>query len=131
MEFKHLLPEERQIWATFLERTPMKFLELRYDVHLGKGLTPPPDAPEWLKAQIAATSRKRCDVVGETEDAIWIFEVTPRAGMAAFGKVLNYMRLYREEYAPSKPLRGAVVCWRVEPDVAEIYREHNIEIFVV
>jgi len=131
MEFKHLLPEERKIWATFLERTPMRFINLWYDVHLGKGLPPPPDAPEWLVRQIAATSRKRCDVVAETEDAIWIFEVTPRAGMSAFGKVVNYRRLLIDEWKPTKPVRCAVVCWRIEPDVVETYKEHGVEIFVV
>ena len=130
-EFTHLLPLERPIWARYLASTTEEFLSLTYDLHLGEGAPVDPVWSEGTKAIVAAVSRKRVDVVGETLDSVIIFEVKPRAGMGAMGQLLTYRELYLREHRPTKPLRMVVVCERVEPDVPGIYGQYGIEIALV
>ncbi len=130
-EFTHLLPLERPIWARYLAATTEEFLSLVYDLHLGEGAPIDPALSEGTKAIIAAVSRKRVDVVGETADSIIVFEVKPRAGMGAMGQLLTYRELYLREIRPTKPIRMVVVCERVEPDVPRVYGQYGIEIALV
>jgi len=130
-EFVHLLPLERPIWARYLASTTEEFLSLVYDLHLGEGAPVDPALSLGTQAIVAAVSRKRVDVVGETVDAIIIFEVKPRAGMGAMGQLLNYKGLYLREVGPTKPVRTMVVCERVEPDVTRAYAQYGIEIALV
>lgn len=130
-EYTHLLPLERPIWARYLERTTEQFLSLTYDMHLGAGA---PVAKEWspgTAAIVAAVSRKRVDVLGETASELIIFEIKPRAGMSAMGQLLNYRTLYEMEYKPTKPIRLMVVCERVEHDIQLTYARQGIELAVV
>ena len=131
LEYVHLMPLERPIWARYLERSEEVFLRLTYDLHLGQGAPIDPTWPEWLVRQVRAVSRKRCDVVGETSSQVIIFEVKPRAGMGALGQLLCYRELYQLEYGPVKPVRMVVVCERVEPDVYAVYGQFGVEIAVV
>ncbi|MBA7635001.1 hypothetical protein ES703_42601 [subsurface metagenome] len=130
-EFTHLLPLERPIWARYLASTTEEFLSLVYDLHLGEGAPVDPAWSEGTAAIVAAVSRKRVDVVGETADSIIIFEVKPRAGMGAMGQLLTYRELYLREARPTKPIRMMVVCERVEPDVPRVYGQYGIEIAIV
>lgn len=130
-EFTHLLPLERPIWARYLAATSEEFLSLTYDLHLGEGAPIDPALSVGTQAIIAAVSRKRVDVVGETADSIIIFEVKPRAGMGAMGQLLTYRELYLREVRPMKPIRMMVVCERVEPDVPRVYAQYGIEIALV
>jgi len=130
-EFVHLLPLERPIWAKYLAATTEEFLSLVYDLHLGEGAPVDPSWSEGTAAIVAAVSRKRVDVIGETAGSIIIFEVKPRAGMGAMGQLLNYRALYLRERRPTKPLRMMVVCERVEPDVTRTYAQYGIEIALV
>ncbi len=131
LEFVHMMPLERPIWARYLERSEEDFLRLTYDVHLGQGQVIDPTWPEWLVKQVLAVSRKRCDVVGETSSQVIIFEVKPRAGMGALGQLLCYRQLYQAEFGPVKSVRMVVVCERVEPDVYGVYAQFGVEIAVV
>ena len=130
-EFVHLLPLERPIWGRYLAGTSEEFLSLVYDLHLGDGAPVDPSWSSGTAAIVAAVSRKRVDVVGETADSIIMFEVKPRAGMGAMGQLLNYRALYLRERRPTKPLRMMVVCERVEPDVTRTYAQYGIEIALV
>lgn len=130
-EFRHLLPLERPIWARYLASTTEEFLSLVYDLHLGEGAPIDPALSPGTQAIIAAVSRKRVDVVGETASSIIIFEVKPRAGMGAMGQLLTYRELYLREIRTTKPIRMMVVCERVEPDVPRVYAQYGIEIALV
>lgn len=130
-EFTHLLPLERPIWARYLAATTEEFLALTYDLHLGEGAPVDPAWSPGTAAIVAAVSRKRLDVVGETADSIIIFEVKPRAGMGAMGQLLSYRELYLREHRPSKPVRMVCVCERVEPDIPRIFGQYGIELAIV
>ena len=130
-QFPHLLPLERPIWARYLAGTSEEFLSLVYDLHLGEGAPVDEAWSEGTAAIVAAVSRKRVDVIGETAGAVIIFEVKPRAGMGAMGQLLNYRELYLKEHRVRKPVRMVVVCERVEPDVLGTYGQYGIEVAVV
>jgi len=78
-----------------------------------------------------ATSRKRVDVIGETEKEIIIYEIKEYAGMGALGQLLCYEALYREEYKPTKPIRKTVITDRLPPNMATIFPQFNIEVILV
>jgi len=129
--FVHMGPFERQIWQRFLDRYGPLEGEVRYDVHLGRGVEPQPDWPEWLKAVVAATSRKRVDAVQETRWEITIYEVKRRASLSALGQLLGYEQLLWEQERPSKPIRLVCVCEEVAPDVEGAFARHGVEIITV
>ena len=129
--FPHLMPLEVPIWMRFLASTDIEFISFRYDVHLGGGAPVDPSWPEWLVKQVAAVSRKRVDVTGETADAIWIIEIKPRAGMGALGQLLAYEQLYLAEFRPVKNIVKLALCERVEPDVPAVFARFGIRVVVV
>jgi len=51
--------------------------------------------------------------------------------MSALGQLLNYKRLYEQEHSPALFVAMAVVCERLEPDIAESFAEQGIEVYVV
>lgn len=129
--YPHMLPEERRIWSKFITGKERNYLKLTYDLHLGYGVFPPYDASPQLKAVIESTSKKRVDAIGESVNQITIFEVKPRGGMSAMGQLLTYKDLFIKEYHPSKPIKLALVCERLEPDVSSTLQANGIEIFIV
>ena len=129
--FTHLLPSERVIWARFLPTIVADAIRVDYDVHLGRGIPVAPGVPENIRRQALATTRKRCDAVVLFLDRIVIYEVKPRCGMSALGQLLNYQRLYDQEYPHIQPIYMAVVCERIEPDILESFEQQGIEVYVV
>jgi len=130
-KYPHMGPMESWIWDRFLTTTKLKFKKLEYDVRVGPGYV-----PNWVKdpkiAEMAkALTQLRIDVVGETEDAIWIFEVKPRAGRSALGQLISYAYWYEREYKPKKPLKLAVVCKEVDHNLIPIFESRGIYVFVV
>jgi len=129
--YEHMLPDERDIWHRFIVPRESQFIRLIYDLHLGEGTIPPPGTSEQVKKVVEATSKKRVDAIGETPKDITIFEVKSRAGMSALGQLLNYRQLYLKEYNPRKPVRLALVCERLEPDILPTLKSYGIDIYIV
>lgn len=126
-----MMADEARIWTKFLETTELKFEKVTYDLHLGTGAPAIPGEPEFMKALKSAVTRKRVDAVGETADAIWIFEIKPRVGMSALGQLINYFELYQQEYRPVKPVRLAAIGEREAPDIRATYALYGVDIILV
>jgi len=129
--YEHMLPDERDIWHRFIVPRESQYIRITYDLHLGEGAIPPPGSSEQVKKVVEATSKKRVDAIGETKTDITIFEVKSRAGMSALGQLLNYRQLYLKQYNPRKPVRLAIVCERLEPDILPTLKSYGIEIYIV
>ncbi len=84
-----------------------------------------------MKDLLSAVTKKRVDAIGETEDAIWIFEVKPRVGMSALGQLINYFELYQQQYRPVKPVKLAAVGEREAPDIRSAFELNAIKIILV
>ena len=151
--YPHMGPQEVELWTRFLSQTDMRFIRIDYDVRVGPGYVPreysekyktiqellkkgliKPEQAEVLKAVLedaTALTKLRIDAVGETEKEIWIFEVKPRAGRSALGQLEAYYYWYVREYKPKKPVKLAVVCYEVDPNMKPIFEERGIKIFTV
>lgn len=130
-KYPHMSPKEEELWDRYLAWSPHRFLKLTYDLHLGDHAPIDPGWPEWLVRLVKATSMLRVDVIGETADAVYIFEVKDRAGMNALGQLMTYERLYIEEYHPTKPVKKVAICESIRSDMAVLLPEWGIEVIVV
>ena len=130
-KYPHMSPGEAKLWDRYLAWSPHRFLTLTYDLHLGDSAPLDPSWEPWLVNLVMATSRKRVDVIGETEKEIIIYEIKEYAGMGALGQLLCYEALYREEYKPTKSIRKTVITDRLPPNMATIFPQFNIEVILV
>jgi len=151
--YPHMGPQEAIIWHKFLAMNILDFIKIEYDVRVGTGYL-----PKWLEMEyedkvrlyekglitrkelevteaiiksVTSLTKLRIDAVGETKDAIWIFEVKPRAGRSALGQLESYYYWYVRQYRPRKPVRLACVCYEVDPNLEPIFRSKGIYIFKV
>lgn len=122
---------EANIWTSFLQTTDLVFTDVIYDLHLGEGMPSTPDEPESITKLKLAVTRKRVDAIGETDDAIWIFELKNRLGLSALGQLLAYFDLYNQEYDPIKPVNLGAVAYSLAPDVRPTYDLYAVSIFIV
>lgn len=129
--YPHMLEDEARIWTKFLETTQLDFEKIDYDVHLGQGVLPEPGEPAFMTPLKLAVTRKRVDVVAETREDIWIFEVKPRIGMSALGQLVNYFELYQQEYHPAKGIMLAAVGERQAPDIRAAFDLYAVNIILV
>ncbi len=130
-KYPHMSPGEEKLWERYLTWGPYVFLRLTYDLHLGDSAPLDPTWQPWLVNLVLATSRKRVDVIGETDKEVIIYEVKERAGMNALGQLLCYEALYREEYKPTKPIKKAVITDRLPPNMDILFPQFNIEVVLV
>lgn len=126
-----LLPRERRIWTKFRTLSPIPLDTEQFNVRLGEGAVIPAAVPAWLKRDIKALTRKRADVIVESGNEIWLFEIKPRAGFSALGQLLGYATLYVAEYDPVRPPHLAVVAERSQPDLATVLANFGISLFLV
>ena len=130
-KYPHLSPQEVMLWHEFLRQTKLKFIKVDYDVHVGPGYV-----PSWLKDpklryMCKRLTQLRIDVVAETRDEIWIFEIKPRAGRSALGQLISYAYWYRHDFKPTKPIRLGVICRDVDYNLIPIFEQRGIAIFKV
>jgi len=129
--YLHMMADEARIWAKFLVTTDLVFENISYDVHLGAGVLPHSRDPSWMKDLLSAITKKRVDAIGETRDAIWIFEVKPRVGMSALGQLITYYELYQQDYRPVKSVLLAAIGEREAPDIRASFDLYAVNIILV
>jgi len=108
-EYKHMKPDEKTIAERFVKANylPGKYT---YDVMLES-----PDVmfpAHWTKKDMEHWSglrAKRIDAVVETDENIWILEVTPKLSKAAIGGVITYREMYRRQFNPTKKILVGIV----------------------
>jgi len=130
-KYPHMLPDEAAIWHRFYVPRARQFLRVDYDIHVGEGVLPPSGLPDWIRAVVEATSKKRIDAVAESSREIWIIEVKPRGGMSAVGQLLAYEILYQGQFKPVKPLKKVLVAERMAPDLDLVFAQYDIEVYLV
>jgi len=131
IRYPHMSELESRIWTEFLRTTDLKFYWINYDVRVGPGYVPSDITEENIRRMALALTKLRIDAVGETESAIWIFEVKPRAGRTALGQIESYVYWYVHDFRPRKPVIGAVVCIHVDPNIMPLFQAKGIRVFTV
>lgn len=130
-KYPHMKPEEVALWERFLLRLPWDALSIEYDVRVGEGSKPPPNAQPWMRKMVHDLSTKRIDAVIETADEIILVELKERASLSAVGQLLSYLSLFTRQRNPRKPVRLVCVADRVAPDMAPIFADYGIQTFIV
>jgi len=129
--YPHMLEDEARIWTKFLQTTELDFLNITYDLHLGNGVLPLPEDPDYMRRLLSAVTKKRVDAVGETRTDTWLFEVKPRIGMSALGQLVTYFELYQAEYRPTKAVLLAAIGEREAPDIRPAFDLYAVNIILV
>ena len=73
----------------------------------------------------------RIDVVGYKADQVDVIEVKPNAGASAVGQILNYRKLYIEDFAPQIAPKAIIVTDFVKPEIAQYAAEQGVQIVAV
>lgn len=126
--YPHMLVEDRDLWTKFLETKEFEIDRVWYDVHCGLGL-PVPGGIDSMEYKISqGVTRKRIDVICSVKDELWIIEIKPHANMGALGQIITYERLFYDEYITDLMVVPVILCWSMDPDIAEILRQNDVRI---
>lgn len=116
--YPHMARRDGAVWAKFLAAPPAAFLSYAYDVALGgyriEGLQLDPQTQLGWQYNTAL----KIDALGLTAEECWVIEVRPEATVSALGAALTYALVADREALSDLPLRPAVVCEQMQPDVA-------------
>lgn len=114
----HMLPTDIPVWYRWLEKYGSWVQGLYYDCYLGGPFLSPEEEKDPMMRMWRATSSKRADAIVETEDEVWIIEVSDDPGMRAIGQMFTYQSLWLEDPKIIKIERLILVCSRLDPDIA-------------
>ncbi len=126
LKYPHLRPKDVKIWNKFIDDNPDFFKEVEYDVKVGAGREYPEAEEGPIKEDLIYLSKKRIDVVGFTNDEIYIIELKPKAGMSAIGQALSLAELYREEAPIDKVVLPAIITDEEIPDAAALCKKLSV-----
>ena len=129
--YPHMGSAEASIWTAFLRKTFLEFIDIKYDVKVGPPNVPPELMEDAKASGMDKLTRLRIDAVGETRDAIWLFEVKHKIGRSALGQLLEYGDWYVHDFTPTKPVRLAGVGRVTDLSTIESFRRRGIELFLV
>lgn len=124
--YPHMMAQDVDVWSRYLESwiTPIK--RVWYDVHVGKAVVPA-GVGDVLAARIAAgVTRKRIDVICQVGGGYWVVEVKPFGSYLALGQVLNYSRLFIDEYRPDGEVWPVIVCNKADPDLLDDFEDSGV-----
>lgn len=130
-QFPHMMPGDIEIWEAFLKQFPDEFYDFRYDIHVGKGYILTQDAPDWAKKHARIVTQKRIDVVARRAGLLYVIEVKPDAGLAAFGQVQAYRHLLMVYWTLDTLPHGAIITDFVDDDTRQVLELHDITPYIV
>ena len=130
-KYPGLGPYESWLWTQFLRKTHLTFTKIEYNVRVGPGYDPGPKYPDYIREMALALTKLKIDAVGHRRHEIIIFEIKPRAGRSALGQIISYLEWYIRDYKPTKPVRGAVVCEFVDPNLEPIFMRRGIQLYIL
>lgn len=119
-----------ELWRKWLELYEDRFDSFEYNVRVGRGLDPGPNASEEMKRMWYMVTTKRVDVVAERENQTWVIEIEERPGLRTLGQVQGYLYLLPQYRAVREVLIGAVISGRMGFDMAGAFRGHQILYFI-
>lgn len=129
--YPHMKPADVALWDRFIEKYPDAYDTCEYDFWVG---SPPPFNPivnEETMGSVDGLYRLKIDVVGRKDGSIDIIELKPRADAKALGQVREYVRLYKRDEKPNKPVRAVLVTDFVRSDFLEAAGAENVVLYLV
>ena len=126
------MPEpESRVFRSWLALHGQEFDRFEFNVRLGEGVDPGPDADESLKRHARANWTKRADAMAWKGDDVTILEVKIRCGLGALGQLIGYRSLYVREFPQVRFINLLVVCVRVDKDVIAALKDNGVGLEVV
>ena len=126
-----MLPPDVPVWHDFLDKYGDDFLQFYYDVALTTKPKPPEAPTEAMITMWKKSFGKRIDVVAESDNAVWIIEVTERSFLRAIGQIMVYNELWKIDPPIKKPFAPYIVCRIMDEDVAYVCDIYGINFLLV
>lgn len=127
----HMLLQDVPVWWRFLNTWGYQFLSLYYDCLLGGPFLTPEEEKDPFKRMWRASTAKRADAIAETQNEVWIIEVSDYPGMRALGQLLTYQALWLEDPKINKVERLVLVAGRIDTDIAAGAGKMGVLIYVM
>lgn len=126
----HLTEEDQALWMKSKHIITRGALNVYFDVKLGKGPRHlwPKETPvprEWLEI-----TRKRADVIVEFPDSWEIIELRHNPKASALGRLILYLRLWKEDPPDDRPATATMVSDTLDPEVKGLADALNIRYLV-
>jgi hypothetical protein len=74
---------------------------------------------------------KRPDAIAETENEVWIIEVSANPGLRALGQCVAYQALWEEDPLIEKIDRAVLVVETLDPDLGASAGKMGVRVYVV
>ena len=91
----------------------------------------PEEEEDPLKKSWRHVNSKRPDAIAETEDEVWIIEVSANPGLRAMGQCLAYLALWLEDPKIEKIERAVLIVETLDTDLGAACAKMGVRIFVV
>lgn len=127
----HMLPPDIPVWYRFLETWGHEIIALYYDCLLGGAFLSPEEEKDPLKKSWRYITAKRPDAIIETENEVWIVEVSANPGLRAMGQCLAYLSLWCEDPKIIKPEKAVLIVETLDTDLGAACGRMGVMVFVV
>lgn len=118
------------VWYSWLEKYGQFIDNLYYDCLLGGPELTPEERADKFKWQWAYNISKRADAIAETEDEVWIIEVSTSPGLRAVGQLMSYLSLWLEDPKIMKREKMVLVCAELDTDLIASAARYGIQTYV-
>ena len=126
-----MLPPDVPVWYRFLEIWKKDIIGLYYDCLVGGPYLAPGEENDPVKKSWRYVNSKRPDAIAETENEVWIIEVSANPGLRAMGQCIAYQALWLEDPKISKIEIPVLIVETLDTDLGAACAKVGVRIFVV
>ena len=119
------------IWTRFQNIAPQYYKACYFSVLVGDATMWSEGLDEDMTRVVEHASRRRIDVVGETEEAWHIIELRQNAGPGAIGSVLTYKILWEADPPDDKPVFSIIITNTTDSNLAFACQKLGIKLILV
>ena len=127
----HMSSNDFEIWMSYREILPEEIKILYFDVAVGDPVLFAEGLEEEMQRVVNQVTRRRIDVVAETDKEWVIIELRWNAGPGAIGSVLTYQELWKMDPPDNKPVKTRIVTNYPDINILKACKALNIELEVV
>ena len=127
----HMLTPDIPVWYRFLEIWKGEIKKLYYDCLVGGPVLTEEEEKDPIKKSWRYLNSKRPDAIAETENEVWIIEVSANPGLRAMGQLFSYQTLWQEDPKIAKIDRAVLVVETLDTDLGAAAGKMGALIFVV
>ena len=119
------------IWARFRDDIPEYYRNLYFSVLVGDPTMWSEGLEEEMIRVVEHASRRRIDVLGETDTAWHIIELRMNAGPGALGSVLTYKSLWEADPPDKRPVFPIIITNATDANLEFACQKLNIKLILV